>query len=94
MVPQKVADLLLSVFFLLQFLATLKHFREVVYHAVNLTVTCLCVGQLCFSGFDPVQRNLSIWQGVSRAYLLGWQLCQQLAGTTKLHPAAVGTTGT
>lgn len=55
MVPQKVADLLLPVFFLLQFLATLKHFREVVYHAVNLTVTCLCVGQLCFNGFDPVQ---------------------------------------
>lgn len=57
-------------------------------------ITCLCVGQLCFSSFDPAQWNLSIWQGVSRAYLLGWQLGQQLAGATKLHPAAVGTTDT
>lgn len=33
MVPQKVAGLLLSVFFLLQFLATLKNFRRAVYYA-------------------------------------------------------------
>lgn len=44
MVPQKVAGLLLSVFFLLQFLATLKRFRGLVYYAEFTNPD----GDLCF----------------------------------------------
>lgn len=39
-----------------------------------------CASQNWFRGFDRVQWNLSMWQGVSRAYLLGWELCQRLEG--------------
>lgn len=56
MVPRKVAVLLLSVFFLLQFLAILKCFRGVVYYAESTNPD----GHLPFARASPGSEALII----------------------------------